>query len=141
RQVVLEADLVDLDDVGVVQASDGSGLADEPAEPLQSAVGTDADGLQGDQPVEALLARLVDDTHAALAQLIQDLVAGHRPRAARPLAVRPIAVRGGPRRGAGRQLRLGWRLGTLRRSANDRVGWASLALGARRRSLHPVTPG
>src|SRR5262249_2739368 len=36
------------------------------------------DHLQGDGALEALLPRLVNDTHAAAAQLVEDLVAGHR---------------------------------------------------------------
>ena len=35
--------------------------------------------VEGDQAVEARVAGLVDDTHPALAELLQDLVVTHRP--------------------------------------------------------------
>ena len=71
---VVLADLVDRDDAGVVEQRDGLGLVLEPAQ--LGVVGQDAglDHLEGDGPVEADLAGLVDDAHAAAAQLLLDLV-------------------------------------------------------------------
>src|SRR5205814_291542 len=69
------ADLVDLDDVGVAQAGDGEGLLVEAAQ-LGGGVGGAGDHLDGDGPLEADLAGVVDDAHAAVAELAEDLVAG-----------------------------------------------------------------
>ena len=75
RPVVL-ADLVDLDDVGVLQAGDGLGLGPEAAGGLGPGVLAGQDHLEGDEAVEPDLPGLVDDAHAAAAQLAEDLVAG-----------------------------------------------------------------
>ena len=67
---VVLADLVDRHDARVVEQGDGLGLVLEPAQLV--VVGQDAglDHLEGDGPVEADLAGLVDDAHAAAAQLL-----------------------------------------------------------------------
>ena len=71
---VVLADLVDRDDARVVEQRDGLGLVLEP--PQLGVVGQHAglDHLEGDGPVEADLPGLVDDAHAAAAQLLLDLV-------------------------------------------------------------------
>ena len=96
---VVLADLVDRDDAGVVEQRDGLGLVLEPAQ--LGVVGQHAglDHLEGDGPVEADLAGLVDDAHAAAAQLFLDLVVAEVADggAARQVGVapRPSAVRVG----------------------------------------------
>ena len=68
------AGLVDRYDARMVQQCDRLGLVLEPAE--LNIVGQDPgpDHLEGDRPVEAYLEGLVDDPHAAAAQLSLDLV-------------------------------------------------------------------
>ena len=70
------ADLEDLDDVGVFDRGDRLGFRLEPNEILGPRAGAGPDHLQGDEPVEPLLARLVDDPHPTRAQHLQDLVTG-----------------------------------------------------------------
>jgi hypothetical protein len=77
REAVVLADLIDLDDVGVLQAGDGVGLGQEAGAPLGASVGAGEHHLQRHQAFGAELSGLVDHTHAAAAQLFQDLVAGH----------------------------------------------------------------
>ena len=71
---VVLADLVDRHDPGVVEQGDGLGLVLEP--PQLGVVGQDAglDHLERDGPVEADLPGLVDDAHAAAAELLLKLV-------------------------------------------------------------------
>ena len=92
------ADLVDLDDVRVREPGDDLGLGPEPVVVAVVGVAAGPDHLQRDEPVQGGLAGLVDDAHAAAADLADDLVA----RDADP-------ARGGRRRGerrrAGPQLR------------------------------------
>ena len=68
------ADVVDAADVRVLEARDRFGLAFEPL----AHVGRDrfgaGDDLDGDEPIEARIARAVDLAHAALAERIDDLV-------------------------------------------------------------------
>ncbi len=91
------ADLVDLADVGVVHAGGGAGLAPEAA-PRRVVVAA-RDHLQRDRPFEPLVARRIDDAHAALAQLVRDrVVSDARGRVARGAARR---VRGGRIRAGG----------------------------------------
>ena len=66
------ADLVDLHDVGVLQPGDGLGLGAEAGQLLPSpACAAGQDHLEGDEAVEPDLPGLVDDAHAAAAQLAQ----------------------------------------------------------------------
>ena len=91
-QAVVLADLVDLHDVRVLQAGDGLGLGPEAGQLLGAGVVAGQDHLQGDDAVERELPGLVDDAHAAAAQLAQDFVAGHKD--------------GGPDSGGGQVARL-----------------------------------
>ena len=79
RAAVVVAEGVDLDDVRVVQPGDGLGLGQEADGRLGPGVVAGQDHLQGDEAVEPDLAGLVDDAHAAAAQLAEDLVAGDAP--------------------------------------------------------------
>ena len=92
----------DLDDVGVLEPGDRLGLGEEAGGGLGRGVGAGQDHLQGAGAVEPDLAGLVDDAHAAAAQLAQDLVAGDGGgRAAAPLRRGVV--------GAGRGVRVGRR--------------------------------
>ena len=71
---VVLADLVDRHDAGVVEQGDGLGLVLEPAQLVVAGEHAGLDHLEGDGPVEADLPGLVDDAHAAAAQLLVDLV-------------------------------------------------------------------
>jgi hypothetical protein len=70
------ADLVNLHDAGVVQPSHRLRLDLEARQLLGAGVAAGQDHLQCDDPIQLRLPGLVDDTHAATAQLAQDLVAG-----------------------------------------------------------------
>ena len=102
---VVLADLVDRDDARVIEQRDGLGLVLEPAQ--LGVVGQHAglDHLEGDGPVEADLPGLVDDAHAAAAQLFLNLVVAEVADggAARQVARGPVAV---GRAGSGRRGRL-----------------------------------
>ena len=76
--VVVLADLVDLDDVGVLEAGDGLGLDVEAGQLGRAGVDARQHHLQGDHALEAEVPGLVDDAHAAAPQLPQDLVTRHR---------------------------------------------------------------
>jgi hypothetical protein len=69
--------LVDLHDVGVLQPGNGLGLGAEACQVVRPCVAPRQDHLEGDQAVGQDLPSLVDDAHAAPAQLPQDFVAGH----------------------------------------------------------------
>ncbi len=92
--VVVLADLVNRHDAGVVQQRDGLGFILEPAQ--LGVVGQESglDHLEGDGPIEADLPGLVDDAHAAAAQLFQDLVVAEVADggAARQVTGGPVAV-------------------------------------------------
>jgi hypothetical protein len=75
RPAVGLAHLVDLDDVGVVQARHRPGLAGEALPLLRAGALVGADHLEGHDAVQAELPGLEDDAHAAAAQLPQHLVA------------------------------------------------------------------
>jgi hypothetical protein len=77
-QAVVLAYLVDLYDVGVLEARHRLGLGAKACQRLRTGVGARQDHLEGDDSLEALLSRLVDDAHGAAAQLAQDVVAGNR---------------------------------------------------------------
>ena len=74
-QAVGLADVVDLHDVGVLQAGDGLRLGQEADGGLGAGMGAGQDHLQDAGAVQADLPGAVDDAHAAAAQLAQDLVA------------------------------------------------------------------
>ncbi len=71
---IVLADLVDGDDVRVVEPGDGLGLVAEPADLVVGGQRGGPDHLQGDGAVQADLSGLVDDAHAAAAELGLDLV-------------------------------------------------------------------
>ena len=99
---VVLADLVDRHDPGVVQQGHRLGLVLEPAQ--LGVVGQHAglDHLQRHRPVEADLPGLVDDAHAAAAQLLRDrVVAEVAHRRAAGQARRGVAAVGGPGRPVG----------------------------------------
>ena len=76
RATLVFADFVHLDDVGVPHARRRLGLDAEAGAFLRAGQGAVANQFEGDQPLRFRLAGLVDDPHAAAAQLLQDLVAG-----------------------------------------------------------------
>ena len=73
---LLLVDVVDVDDVGMIEGRGGLGLLDEPA--LAFGVGDllGRQDFQGNKAVEVRVAGLVDHSHPALAQLLEDLVVG-----------------------------------------------------------------
>jgi hypothetical protein len=92
----LLADLVDLHDVGVLQAGDGLPLEPEANAVHQPRRGPGQDDLEGDEPVEGALPCLVDDAHAAPPQLPQHLVVAERRRDPPARVPRAGAGGGGP---------------------------------------------
>jgi hypothetical protein len=74
------ADIVDLHDVGVLQARCGLSFREKSFAIVGSRVRPGQDHFEGDQPFETDLHRLVDDTHAAAAQFIEDFIAGQHER-------------------------------------------------------------
>ena len=75
-------DLVDLDDVGVLERRHRLRFDEKPSQRIGAGVSPGEHHLEGDEPVELLLPRLVHDAHAAAAELAEDLVAAdmwHRP--------------------------------------------------------------
>src|SRR5262249_28832755 len=71
-QALVLADLVDLDDVRVLQPSDGLGFGLEPRQLIPGGSGARPDHLQGHQAAGPELAGLVNDAHTTVAQLGQD---------------------------------------------------------------------
>jgi hypothetical protein len=69
---------MDLHDVGVLQASDGLRLDAEAGQVCLAGVCPRQDHLEGHDAVQLDLPGLVDDAHAAAAQLTQNLVARRR---------------------------------------------------------------
>ena len=76
RPAVLLADVVDLDDVGVLEPRDGLGLGAEAGRLGRPGVAARQDHLERDLAIEADVPRPVDHAHPAAAELLQDLVAG-----------------------------------------------------------------
>ena len=70
----LLADVVDGADVGMVQCGSGLGFALEARERLRVAGNVFRQELQGDEAVEPSVLGLVDHTHAAAAELLDDAV-------------------------------------------------------------------
>ena len=77
RQSVGFADVVNLNDMGVAELGDRFGFCRESLEELGFRLAAATNHLEGDQAIEAQIARLVDDTHPAVAQAIEDFVAGN----------------------------------------------------------------
>jgi hypothetical protein len=71
------AEVVQLHDVRVLQRRDGFGLGQEAGEVVRPGVAAGQHHLQSHHPVQLQVAGLVNDAHAAPAQLPQDLVAGY----------------------------------------------------------------
>ena len=74
-------DVVDLDDIGVLEAGDGLGFLVEPRQGTGPSVCAGKDHLERDKTTQVGLAGLVNDPHAAAAQLLEDLEAvdGRQP--------------------------------------------------------------
>ncbi len=106
------ADLVNLQNVGVLDARDGLGLGADAFQVLRTGAAPAADHFQGHHAVQLLLPGLVHDAHAACAEFAQDLVARRQPGERAPGTFR--GQRGeGQRRGGAR--------GTGRRAGLHRV--------------------
>src|SRR5262245_12463398 len=71
------ADIVNLNNVGMLQARDYPGLGAKAGQLLGAGVSPVQDHLQGHGALESDLAGLVDDAHAAAAQLPENLEAWH----------------------------------------------------------------
>ncbi len=104
RPALVFADAVDLDDVGVVQAGDGLGLGLEAGQVVGAGVFARQDHLERDDAVEAALPGLVDDAHAAAADLAEQLVAGDGTAFAERRACRADGLGGRVGVGPGQQL-------------------------------------
>ena len=76
RQALDFADGIDLDDVPMLQLGDRLGLAQESGDGLGPGMSAGQDHLDGAGAIEADLPGLIDDAHAAAAQLTEDLIAG-----------------------------------------------------------------
>jgi hypothetical protein len=79
----LFADLIDLHDVGVMQPGNGRSFSAEAVALARPSLGTGADHFEGHDSVQLDLPGLVDDAHAAVTDLLQNLVPSRcrRPRA------------------------------------------------------------
>ena len=75
KPAVVVAKSVDLNDIGVPNLGDGLGLSQEADEVLGASMFALEDHFQSAKAIEPELARLVNDGHAAAAQLGQDLIA------------------------------------------------------------------
>ncbi len=71
----------------MAQASDRLGLDAESYQVLRLGQVPRSDHLQGDQPVEAQMAGLVDHTHAAMPENIEELIPGDFREICRPLGL------------------------------------------------------
>ena len=69
-----EPHFVDGDDVGMLQRRRGHGLGAETLHRLRRRVRPEQQQLEGDDPIQALLAGLIDHAHAAVPNLLQQLV-------------------------------------------------------------------
>ena len=72
-------DVVDRDDVGIVEGGGRAGLLDEALPPAGVGHPVRGQEFQGDEAAETGVASLVDDTHPAFAELLDDLVVRHEP--------------------------------------------------------------
>ena len=133
RQAVGLAAVVDLHDVGVLQAGDGLRLGQEAAHGLVVGMGTRQDHLQDAGAFQEDLPGAVDDAHAAAAQLAQDLVAVDGGGG--PLAASGQRVVVWPRHGqVGRRI-------AGRRDSHDSPGFCSAAGTAGSRTTPPQSRG
>ena len=82
------ADVVNLDDVGMLQAGEHRGLRAKAGQVLRAGLDPGQDHLQRHGAIETELPGLVDDAHAAAAEHPQDLVAGDLGQGLRPLVRR-----------------------------------------------------
>ena len=71
-------DVVHGHDAGVLQGGGGLRLVEEPVATLRVGRRVRRQGLEGDEAAEQGVAGLVDDTHAALPELLDDAVAVDR---------------------------------------------------------------
>jgi hypothetical protein len=71
---VLLPDLVDSADIGMVEGGGGLGLALEPAQGLRISSNFVGQELQGDKPVQGYVFGLVDHTHPATTELLDNAV-------------------------------------------------------------------
>jgi len=76
RQAVGLADVVDLHDIGVLQAGDGLRLGQEASYALGTGMGTAQDHLEDAEAIKAHLAGAVDDAHPTAAELAHDFITG-----------------------------------------------------------------
>jgi hypothetical protein len=76
--VVLGADVMHLDDVLMVELAGGAGFADELIDPLALLAVFRAEDLEGHLAGHGTLLGLVDDAHAAFAELLMELVLDHQ---------------------------------------------------------------
>jgi hypothetical protein len=90
---------MDLHDMRMLKTRLGFGLDAEPRQGFRPGMVAGQDHLEGDDAVEADLAGLVHNAHAAPAQLAEDLIARHgrqlRRRRALPAAAFRSTLRGG----------------------------------------------
>ncbi len=115
RLLVRLAHLVDLHDVGMLQAGHRLGLEAKPVQLGAGRLRAASEHLQSDDPLETEVPGLVDDAHAATAQLAQDLVSRHESRF--------VALR----------------VGTLRRLSavhRQRIQWCFLRVRDSKQSIH-----
>src|SRR5689334_5355202 len=77
RVALMLVDLVDRADVGMIQGRRGLGLALEAAECLGIFGDVVGKEFQRDEPLELGVLGLVDDTHPAAAQLLENSVVGY----------------------------------------------------------------
>ena len=103
------ADVEDRDDVRVVQPGGGPRLVQEPSAAVRVGRGVGAEHLQRDRAVEPDVDRLVDDPHAAAAQLADDPVAGDPPPRFEPDGPGRAGRRPGPAPAPGPPARRGGR--------------------------------
>ena len=97
-QALRLTDVVDLHDMWVLEPRHRLGLGEEAGGGLGRGIGAGQDHFQGAGAVEPGLAGLVNDAHAAAAQLARDLVAGDDGgRAAAPLRRGFVGAGGGVR--------------------------------------------
>ncbi len=139
RQPLMLADIVNADDSRVRQPSHRGRLDAEPPQRVAAGMGPGQDHLQGDHPSQPQMPGLVDDPHAAAADLAQHLVArhfgesgGHRRADAAPLnqldgfISPPAALFQASQRGVG-HLGVGLRRTQRRRAAREEPLESSLA--------------
>ena len=78
RKAADVTDVENLDDVGMSLLRNGLCLNLEPCQILGLCETTRANHLQGDEAAQSVLVRLIDDAHAAVTKLCQDLITLNR---------------------------------------------------------------